>query len=90
VRGEGIGKNINTNRYRRGRIGAVNIDAIYTASDGSRKRIKARSSFSYMLQNKKQRELAIIEAIDNGKAIAGFTPMDVELIDFWFEYWEDE
>lgn len=54
---------------------------------GGWKVVEARSR-RFNLKTKGQRQDAINDAIYHCSVIAGFTPLEVEVLDYWFEHWE--
>lgn len=69
------------------KFGFASIDATYYASDGTRKRVQARSHGGFNLQT--QRREAVDDALKNGAAVAEFSPVDVVIHEYWFEVWTD-
>ncbi len=70
------------------KFGFAVVDAIYFSADGKKKRVQARSSGGFDLRREKSK--ALNDALRNGAAIAEFSPVDVEVVDYWFEVWKDE
>jgi len=83
-------KTILTNRAISRNFGGVVIDATWYRGDGQGFRHQIRSGGGFNLANRQERERAIQKAVVNGTAKVGFSPIDVEIHEFWYEYFKDE
>ena len=77
-----------TNRVKRRMAGGVVIRALYIKGNIV-KAVTVRSRRVFMLGTKSERDLAFNDALLNGAAEAEFTPDEVIIQDYWFEYRRD-
>lgn len=78
-----------TNVAKRKMVGFAVVDVTMIGKSGNKKRVQARSKGNQSLYTRKGKDAAITNAISNASAVAGFSPIDVILHNFWFEYWTD-
>jgi len=71
------------------KIGFIVIDATYISADGDKRRIQARSK-SHNLTIPSERKIAMEESLYHGSVQVEFSPIDVIINDFWYEYWTDK
>jgi len=72
------------------KFGFAVIDATYISADGTKKRVQARSHGGFNLAKKAERHKAVEDALQNGSAVAEFSPAEVIVNDYWFEVWTDK
>lgn len=77
---------VTSNNPQSGKFGHVVVNVTLIAADGIKKRVEARSFGGVNLSDRKQRDMALNNAINNSAAVAGFTPIEIIINNFWFEY----